>query len=331
MNLSKLILVILSLFCITTGCAKVEERNPIRLSISLWPGYAHAFIAREKGFFKKNYVDVELVLVKTATEAVELFKANGVDGVFDVFTDVIVFNADKIPSKVVYISDYSEQGDVIIGRPAFSSLSDLKGRKIGFEGVNSFSHIFVLKALEKSGINEIDVRFKDIPAMDVLDALEKGVIDAGHTWDPVKTQALKKGYRILITAKDIPGIIVDVLAFHTHAIEKRPKDVQNIVKSLLEARDFIFSHRDEALEIMSRAEGMARDEMENGINAVHMLNLEENITAMTHRNDAQSLYPAFDMITDFYMTRGQVSEKQDIGDVVESRFAENLRLLQKSE
>ncbi|MEK7776591.1 MAG: hypothetical protein AAB331_04355, partial [Planctomycetota bacterium] len=80
MNLSKLILVILSLFCVTVGCAKVEDGKPIRLGINVWPGYAYAFIAREKGFFKKNHVDVELILKETASETVGLFKAMEVDG-----------------------------------------------------------------------------------------------------------------------------------------------------------------------------------------------------------------------------------------------------------
>jgi NitT/TauT family transport system substrate-binding protein len=46
-----------------TGCeSKPAQKEPIKISINVWPGYAHAYIAQEKGFFKKNNVEVELIL-----------------------------------------------------------------------------------------------------------------------------------------------------------------------------------------------------------------------------------------------------------------------------
>ncbi|HHT9113446.1 MAG: ABC transporter substrate-binding protein [Planctomycetes bacterium] len=318
--------VLLILF-ISTGCTKIERKGPIKISINLWSGYAYAFIAQEKGIFSKNNVEVELIFKNLISESAKLFKDCGVDGFFDVFTDVVVINSEGIPTKVVYITDYSSSGDVIIGRPELNSISDLKGKRLCFEGVNSFSHLFVLRALKKAGIDETEVQFENLPAMEVLNALESGKIDAGHTWEPIKTQAIKKGYKVLITAGDIPGVIIDVLAFHEKIVEERPDDIQGIVKSLIEARDFIFSNRKEAIEIMARAEGMATEEMESGINGVHLLDLDENVEAMKVSSKETSLYRSFDAITDFYITSGQISQKQDVSKIIEPRFAENIKLL----
>jgi NitT/TauT family transport system substrate-binding protein len=41
-----------------------------------------------------------------------------------------------------------------IGQSTLNSLSDLKGKKISFEGINSFSHLLVQKLLEKAEIKE---------------------------------------------------------------------------------------------------------------------------------------------------------------------------------
>ena len=46
---------------------------------------------------------------------------------------------------------------------------------------------------------------------------------------------------------------------------------------MLEARDFIYSNRDKALEIMSRAEGMSKEEMEQGLKGVRQPDLKENL------------------------------------------------------
>jgi NitT/TauT family transport system substrate-binding protein len=308
------------------GCApkKREDKKPLKIAINTWPGYAHAFIAKEKGIFRKNNVDVELVLKKDITESTQLFLDNEVDGFFNVFPDIIMMNAQGIHAKVVYVADYSDTGDVIIGKPKFRFLADLKGRKVSFEGINTFSHLFVLKALEKAGLKESEVQFEIIPAMDVLNSLEKGTIDAGHTWEPITSQALQKGFKILAKAGDIPGIITDVLAFNANVVKERPDDIQEIVKSILEARDFIYSNRDEALEIMSRAEGMSKEEMGKGIDGVRQLDLKENIKEMQKSEEMISLYGSAKMIVDFYLSRGQLSQLPDLDEIIEPKFVMQL-------
>jgi NitT/TauT family transport system substrate-binding protein len=308
------------------GCApkKREDKKSLKIAINTWPGYAHAFIAKEKGIFRKNNVDVELVLKKDITESTQLFLDNEVDGFFNVFPDIIMMNAQGIHAKVVYVADYSDTGDVIIGKPKFRFLADLKGRKVSFEGINTFSHIFVLKSLEKVGLKESEVQFEIIPAMDVLNSLEKGRIDAGHTWEPITSQALQKGFKILAKAGDIPGIITDVLAFNAKVVKERPDDIQEIVKSILEARDFIYSNRDEALEIMSRAEGMSKEEMGKGIDGVRQLDLKENIKEMQKSEEMISLYGSGKMIIDFYLSRGQLSQLPDLDEIIEPKFVMQL-------
>ncbi|HHT9138870.1 MAG TPA: ABC transporter substrate-binding protein, partial [Candidatus Wunengus sp. YC60] len=187
-------------------------------------------------------------------------------------------------------------------------------------------NLFIVKALEKAEIKESDVQFQDVPGADVLNALEAGKIDAGHTWEPVTSQAINKGYKILCKASDAPGIITDVLAFNAKIIEERPDDVQRIVKSLLEAKDFINSNKDEAIDIMAKAEGLDRAEIERGLkNDVHMLDLNENIAAMKKSEDTVSLYASLKGITDFYVKRGLLSDTQGIEGIIEPKFIENMK------
>ena len=315
-----------------TASAKVEEKKPIKIGISIWQGYAHAFIAQEKGFFQKNNVSVELVFKKGVAESIELYKSGEVDGVFNVFADMILINSKGIPTKVVYVPSYSESGDVIIGRPEFNSLADLKGKTVSFQGVNTFSNLFVLKALEKAEIKESDVQFQDVPGTDVLNDMEAGKIDGGHTWEPVTSQALNKGYKILCKASDTPGVITDMLAFHAKIIEERPDDIQQIVKSLLEAKDFINSNKDEAIDIMAKAEGLDRAEIARGLKSdVHMLDLNENIEAMKQSENIASLYASLKVITDFYVKRGLISEAQVTEGIIEPKFIEGIKSSQTSQ
>ena len=300
-----------------------SQDEPLKIAINVWPGYSHAFIAQEMGLFEKNNVEVELILKEEYSEAQQVYIDGDSDGIFEVFSDSIFHNFNDVETKIVYVADYSVSGDVIIGTG--NSLSEMKGKKIGVEGFNSFSHIFVLKALENVGLLESDVEFANVPAHDVLRSLEAGEIDAGHTWEPTKSKAIDKNYKILAEAGDVPGIITDVLSFNVKVMEQRPDDIQAVVKSLLEAHDFIVQNREEAIRIMSTATDMNPDEMDEGVNGVYHLSLEDNLNAMKMSSEPTSLYNNGEFIAEFYWERGQINEIPDFDEIIEQKFVIQLQ------
>jgi NitT/TauT family transport system substrate-binding protein len=182
----------------------------------------------------------------------------------------------------------------------------------------------VLAALEKSGVKEHEVRFEVVPAMDVPMAMEKGIIDAGHTWEPAKTAAIKKGYKVLAEAQYVPGLITDVLVFNARVIKKRPDEIKAIVKSLLEARDFLYAHKEEAIKIMAKNEDMSEAEMQEGVSGVHHPDLKENLRAMQKSDETYSLFGSGKIIADFYLKRGQLSRLPNLDKIIEPRFVEEL-------
>jgi len=320
-----IVLIICSILIATTGCAKrPEAKPPIKIALNVWPGDAYAFIAQVKGFFKKNGVEVQLILHKEYMESQKSYINGVVDGIFEVYADTLFHNAEGILTQVVYVSAFPDTSDVIIGKPEFNSLADLKDRVISIEGINTFSHIFVLKAIEKAGLKESNIRFKVVPAQGVLNALEDGIIDAGHTWDPTKDRALQKGYKILSKMGDVPGIVTEVLAFNAKITRERPKDIQAIVKSILEARDFLYAHKEEAIKIMAKNEGMSEAEMQEGVSGVHHPDLKENLKAMQKSDETSSLFGSGKTIADFYLKRGQLSSLPDLDKIIEPRFVEEL-------
>jgi NitT/TauT family transport system substrate-binding protein len=300
------------------------NETPVKIAVNQWPGFAHVFIAEEKGFFEKNNVKVELVFGIEYSKAQERYINGEADGVIEAFSDTIFHNSEGIKTSVVYIADYSDEGDAIIGKSSLNSLADLKGKKVGVDEINGFSHIFVLASLEKVGLKESEIQIENVPAQQVLDALESGKIDAGHTWEPIKSAALAKGYKQLGKAGDIPGIITDVLVFNDKIIEERPEDIQAIVKSILEAKEFLDKNPEEAIKIMAEKEEMSEEEMNSGLKGVHQLNLNENIEAMKKSEETTSLYASGKIIADFYIERGQLSSMPDFDSIIEPRFVNNM-------
>ena len=115
-------------------------KKPVRIGLTVWAGSAHAYIAKEKGIFKKNNVEVELVLEKDDPAMLRSYKNGKLDGMLTVAPDVVILNSEGIPHRIVYITDYSDSGDMIIGKPGLKSLSGLRGKTVSFQGINTFSH-----------------------------------------------------------------------------------------------------------------------------------------------------------------------------------------------
>ena len=320
------IIACLDLILTVIGCAQTstESKKPIKIGLTVWPGYAYMFIADEKGMFKKNGVDVEFVLSRDTPETTRLYFEGEIDGYANPLAEAIVLNSEGKKTKVVFIIDYSDTGDVIVARPDINSIADLTNRTVSFEGVNTFSHLFVLVLLEKNGLSEGDVKFSNILAQDVPESIDKGIIDAGHTWEPAKTRALEKGYVIVGKAGDVPGIISDVLAFSSKIVEERPQDVKNVIKSMLEAREFYQVNKDEALEIMSRRMNMTMGDMLSGIEGADQPGLEENIDAMKDTNSAFSIFSSGRIIIDFYVKRGQMSYAPQLVDLIDASFVNDI-------
>ncbi len=324
-EIRRILIVLLCVAMVAAGCSgKPEAKSPIRIGVNVWPGYAYIFLAAEKGLFKKNGVDVTLNLIPEQNASLKVYEEGGADGVLSTMPDVLLLNSRGKPATVVLVTDFSVTGDVIIGRPEFKTLADLKGKKLSFEGVNTFSNIFVLKALEGAGVKEFDVIFENVPAHQVLSRLEDGGIAAGHTWEPTKSQALKKGYIVLAEAKDVPGVIVDVLAFDPEVIRQRPREIQAIVKALLEAREYNVVHREESLGIMAKALGMGPEEMQQGLLGIQQPDLNGNVEAMEKGDGVSSLHTSWQTALRFYFERGQLKGIPEFQSVVDPSFVNAL-------
>lgn len=341
-NMQMLVTLSLAIICLslvfsTIASANAITKEPIKLGLNVWATDFLPFIAQEKGFFEKNNVNVQLTLVPDYLQMIDGYYSGQFDGIMGVYADVIFQDSQGTDSKVVFAVDYSDTADAIVGKRNGNdndttvnftnySLAEVKGKKIGVQGINSFSHLFILKALEKVGLNEGDVEFVDVPAQNVTRALDKGEIIAGHTYEPYTSEALKKGYKILFTAGSIPGIINTVLAFRSDIVEQRPQDIQAIVKSLVESEEYYASNKADALKIMSLKSGISESDIVAGFDGIRILSLSDNInTAMNSKsNGTASLYVTGNEISNFFVNRGQISDLPDIAKIIDPVFAEVL-------
>jgi NitT/TauT family transport system substrate-binding protein len=330
---ASIITICTSLIC-TISADTNAASEPIKLGVKVWAPDFFSYLAQEKGFFEKNKVKVELKLVQDYRQILNNYSNGDFDGMIPVYSDLIYQNSQGVDSRVVYAVDLSNTGDVIIGNvnntindsTNNATLADVKGKKISVEGINSFSHLFVLKALEKVGLGEGDIGIASVPAQNVTRELEKGTIVAGHIYQPYTTEALKKGYKILFAAGTIPGVITDVLVFRSDIIQQRPQEIQGIIKSIIEAQTYYENNKEESLKIMSNRSGIGEQEIKNGLESVTLVSIKENVFDLmdSKSNKPTSLYSSGKYISEFFLDRGQMDGYPDFSQIVDSDFVNYL-------
>lgn len=292
------------------------QNESVKITMHKWPGYAHSYIAQEKGFFEDEGVNVELVLIENIDDNLQYFKDGKADAAFGLQSDAMLLSAEGIPLKIVYIVDFSNGGDVIVSKLDIKTITGLKGKTVSVDKLNSFNHIFLVELLRINGLEESDVKIIPIIASKVPDALKSGLIDAGQTWEPYQSYAIANGYRLLATSADAPGIITDVLMFHSKFIEERPDDVKKVLRGLFRALEFRDTDQNESYYIMSNAFKMSPASLKVTVEGNIFPNLKENNEAFTESEQPTSMYVSGKIISDFFIEKGVFGEPISVDKIL---------------
>ena len=143
MNQRLMITVLILLMAgIMVGCGSQEAEeppnDPITISMHLWPGYVHSFIAQEQGFFEEEGVEVELNIIENVPDNIAHFLDGRTDMAFGLQSDAMLLAALGFDLKIIYVADFSNGGDAIISTQEIESIAGLKGKTVSVDSLNSF-------------------------------------------------------------------------------------------------------------------------------------------------------------------------------------------------
>lgn len=290
----------------------VASKNPkIKIALNEWSGYAPVVYAEILGLYKKNNLDVEIIFTPGMNESIEKFMNREVDALCTVLSDALMMRSNGVDTRVVLIADSSESGDVIIANSKIKGMKDLKNKSIGIDALNSFSHVFVLEALAKNGIKESEVNFKIIPYYEVPRNLSEGRVDAAHTWDPGKREALKLGHHVIFNAKEIPGIILDTISFNERFIKAHPEVVKKFRDIFFEAQAEMLKDPKRATEKMAGFFKNNPDDFHDSFKDIHFTNKSESEKMINNdENDPTSALSSLKKFNKFFLERGQVADRE---------------------
>lgn len=244
------------------GCGKTESKVDFKyVGLKV---YDPVYVAKDKGFFEKEGLNVEIVdTVAGGATAVQMVASGNVHGAL--LSTMAIINAKSNGLPVVGVADIQSAFNespleefYVRADSGIKSIKDLKGKKIAINLVKSSFHYTWLMALENAGMTAEDVTFVSLPFDQQQAALERGNVDAIGLMQPYTKKARdSEKLSMLFDAVDVFGErqFCEIFVNSVWA-DNNEEETKKFVSAIVKAIEWIENNQSEAKTIISKYTGI---------------------------------------------------------------------------
>ncbi|WP_275936281.1 ABC transporter substrate-binding protein [Sinosporangium album] len=226
------------------GAAKTSGPEKTKLTVGIMPivDLAPFYIAKERGLFAREGLDVQTYELKGSAEAVPRMKNGTMDVSFlDYISAMAAQDKGAIDLRLIADSYHAVPGTFLLMSGAKADIkapADLKGKTIAVATLGSIATLGVEVLLKANGMSKKDVKFTEVPLPQIPAALAAGTVDAGWMVEPFITVAKGTGAK---TVADLMSGETDRLPIATWGVtaeyaQKNPRTVEAFRRVITEAQ-----------------------------------------------------------------------------------------------
>ena len=229
------------------------------------------WVARERGFFAKEGLDVTQEITRGSTPALRglmdgkyQFGSTALDNTIAVAEGQ---GDEKFPGfDIAAILGVHSGMNKILGRPEIKSFTDIKGKAIGGDAATSGYGLVLVKILAGHGL----IAGKDYTVLAVgstpnrIEAMKSGKAVAAVISPPEHLRLMREGYNLLADATEAIGAYQGS-AFITRRswAKANEKTVLSFIRAQVAATDYVFANKAGSLEVMKKyIKGLSDSELE---------------------------------------------------------------------
>jgi len=288
-----LIAISVAVTVLSLSCAK---KKPFNIGFNEWVGFAPFFLAKEKGYYEG--LDVEMNFI-----ALEGDKRAGLyaDRFQMICETIDMFQTERdatdYPGKIVFTVDESFGGDGVLAVEEIKTIVDLKGKTVVSEpGLPA--HFVLQYLLHKEGMTLEDIQLTTMTSSDAAHAFIAGKADVAGTYEPYLSRAVneREGSHLLVSSKDLPGLIIDVAIVNEKTLTERKSDVEKIFIGWCKAMDYFEKNPDDATRIMAKAFKLSPEEFEETISGLRYFDYERNQQLFGSTQSKGSIFKTFELV-----------------------------------
>lgn len=225
------------------------QRTPVRIAyVSRSILDMPYMIARERGFFREEGLEVEFIFMK-AIQTVQAMLAGGVD--FGTATGTAISAAVNGADVRVIFALTDKPSFDMIARPNISGVQQMRGKKLGISAPGSLTEILARQILIAHKVPLDQVVMLPLGTSDVTYlALKAGTIDATMLQVPQTFIAQDEGYRKIAAGADVYRAVQGGLTATRAVITGRPDVVTRVLRATHKALQLIRNDRKFAVDFI---------------------------------------------------------------------------------
>jgi ABC-type nitrate/sulfonate/bicarbonate transport system substrate-binding protein len=237
----------------SSGLAQEKVKFPVSAS-SKTLGYSPLWVASKLGFFDKQGLDAQLVLVNGADKSTMALLGGSVY-ISTGGTDTVVAAVEQGADLVSVGGVINGLTHYIMGGKKFKSFEDLKGANIGSSGLTSGTAFVLRRVLRAKGMEyPRDYNLINVGgSAQAFLSLTANRIDAAIIAVPLNYEAAQMGYPVVAKVVDfIPNYqLTEVTAKRSWAAQNRPLMVR-FMKGLVQAMRWMHDNKEPAIEFLAK-------------------------------------------------------------------------------
>ncbi len=231
------LIVILSVF-LALGSSPAQTKSNLASSVTS-ESMTHVWVARERGLFKKNGVDMQFILMPRNPLAVAALLAGEIDAA--IIGPGHLVNAGLSGADLVGVANFNQKLDFRLNaRPDVKRPEDLRGKRIAVSGPGSTSHLVSMLSLQGLRIDPVPwkITFLTIPGTEMNRrlALESGSVDATTLRGAMGDLYAHKGYPMLYNLR-AAGMTLpqNMLVTTKRTLAAKTQVIEGYLKATIEA------------------------------------------------------------------------------------------------
>jgi len=244
----------------------------------VFPGYEPLFVARKLGAYDGH--SIQLVEFPSTPEVVRAFQNQSIEAAALTLDETLALLESQPNLHAVLVLDFSNGADVLMARPKFKTIAELKGKRIGVE-VNALGSYLLSHALAPAGLTPADVVVVPTPTYRHKDAFASGELDAIITFEPYKAHLKSMGAITLFDSTQIPGQVVDLLVVRGDLAQARNSQIDALVGGWAAATKLLSTNRTQFAAMAAQREGIKPGEFLQAMEGLVIPNLASNKVLLT--------------------------------------------------
>ncbi len=229
---------------------------------SSWPLY----IAEQKKMFEKNGIQVEVIIIRGATNVTRAVLSETIP-IGRINPDYVIGAIEKGAKVKIVAANMEKIPYDIYARPEIKTGVDLKGKTLAVSTLTGGTTLMVHEVLEKAyKLKENDYKLLVVgTSPERYAALKGGSVQASFMGPPFTFRAAKEGYRKLANFHEYLGPILFTTDFaHMSYIKSNRTEIVRYLKAMIEATRWLYDpkNKEEALAIHTRVLKSTRESAE---------------------------------------------------------------------